>query len=193
MCEIAALIWQRRLTNAYGGNFAVRAGEDSFLVTPSKMAEDKHCRLVPEDLLLVGAGGAVLEGTGCLSRETGMHAALLRAFPFVGAVVHAHPMNAMVFAAANKPIPSVTEATERQGEAGLVKFAPMCTPEMTANVLEYYESRRSLLEELPVACVLPKHGVVVAGKNLNAAFAMLELIETDAFCALNLGEVLRRD
>ena len=193
MCEIAGLIWQRRLTNAYGGNFAVRAGEDSFLVTPSMMAEEKHCRLVPEDLLLVGPDGAVLEGAGCLSRETGMHAALLNAFPKIGAVIHAHPMNAMVFAAACRPIPSVTEATERQGEAGLVKFAPMCTPEMTANVLEYYEGKRALLNELPAACVLPKHGVVVAGKSLNAAFAMLELIETDAYCVLNFAGLQQQD
>ena len=185
MCYIAGQIWERRLTNAYGGNFAVRTGDDSFLVTPSMMAEEKHCQLVPGDLVLVSFDGTVLEGEGRLSRETEMHAALLKAFPTVGAVIHAHPMNAMVFASAERPIPSVTEATEQQGEAGLAKFAPMCTPEMSANVLAYYEERRELTERLPLACVLPKHGVVVTGKNLNNAFTMLELTETDAYCALN--------
>jgi L-fuculose-phosphate aldolase len=173
MCEIARLIWERRLTNAYGGNFAARAGKDSFLVTPSMMAEEKHCRLVPDDLLLVGFDGTVIEGAGRLSRETEMHGALLRAFPSVGAVIHAHPVNCMVFAAAEKPIPSMTEATERQGAAGLAKFAPMCTPEMCDNVLAYYEERRALTETMPVACVLPQHGVVVTGKDLNNAYAML--------------------
>ena len=185
MCEIAQLIWNRKLTNAYGGNFAVRASASSFVVTPSMMAEEKHCKLVPEDLMLVDFDCAILEGDGRLSRETEMHAALLRAFPTVGAVIHAHPMNAMVFASAERPIPSVTEATEQQEEAGLVEFAPMCTPEMSANVLAYYEKRRSLTERLPLACVLPKHGVVITGKDLNNAFAMLELVETDAYCALN--------
>lgn len=189
MCEIARLIWERRLTNAYGGNFAARAGESAFLATPSMMAEEKHCRLEPGDLLLVGFDGAVLEGSGRLSRETGMHADLLKAFPSVGAVIHAHPASCMVFAAAERAIPSVTEATEKQGEAGLAKFAPMCTPEMSANVLAYFEERRALTESAPLGCVLPRHGVVVTGKNLNNAYAMLELIETDAYCALRLGRL----
>lgn len=186
MCEIALLIWERRLTNAYGGNFAARAGVGSFLVTPSMMAEEKHCRLRPEDLMLVDFDCTVIDGKGRLSRETEMHAALLRAFPSVGAVIHAHPTNCMVFAAAEREIPSVTEATEKQGAAGLARFAPMCTPEMSANVLAYYEERRALTETMPVACVLPRHGLVVTGMNLNNAYAMLELVETDAYCALNM-------
>ena len=190
MCDIASLLWERRLTNAYGGNFAARAEKAAFLVTPSMMAEEKHCRLNPEDLILIGLDGKVIEGNGRLSRETDMHAALLKAFPAVGAVIHAHPTNCMVFAAAERPIPSVTEATEKQGAAGLVAFAPMCTPEMSNNVLAYYEERRSLTETMPVGCVLPKHGVVVTGKNLNNAFTMLELIETDAYCALNIPKIL---
>lgn len=189
MCEIALLIWERRLTNAYGGNFSARADEKSFLVTPSMMAEEKHCRLKPEDLILLDFDGNILEGSGRLSRETDMHAALLKTLPWIGAVIHAHPTNCMVFAAAEKPIPSVTEATEKQGEAGLTEFAPMCTPEMSANVLAYYEAKKQLTKTLPVACVLPKHGVVVTGKDLNNAYAMLELIETDAYCALNLNKI----
>ena len=188
MREIAQLLWDRRLTNAYGGNFAARVDERSFLVTPSLLAEEKHCLLAPENLALVDFDCNVLDGSCIrLSRETEMHAALLKAFPSVGAVIHAHPMNCMVFAAAERPIPSVTEATEKHGATGLAKFAPMATSEMSARVLEYYEERRGQTEEMPVGCVLPKHGVVVTGKNLNNAFTMLELIETDAYCALNLG------
>ena len=186
MCEIAALLWERHLTNAAGGNFAVRTSENSMLITPSMMAEEKHCRLIPEDLMLVGFDGSVIEGYGRLSRETEMHAALLGAFPCVGAIIQAHPANCMVFAAAERPIPSVTEATEEQEFAGLVKFAPKSTSEMSANVLSYYEERRELVEEKAVGCVLPRHGVVVTGKTLNNAFAMLELIETDAYCTLHL-------
>ena len=186
MCEIALLIWERRLTNAYGGNFAARAGEGTLLVTPSMMAEHKHCKLAPEDLLLVDFDCTIIEGEGRLSRETEMHAALIRAFPTVGAVIHAHPMNCMVFAAGEQAIPSLTEATEKQGAAGLAKFAPMCTPEMTANILAYYEERRALVEEMAVACVMPKHGMVVTGMDLNNAFAMLELVETDAYCAIHM-------
>ncbi|MDR0875794.1 MAG: class II aldolase/adducin family protein [Clostridiales Family XIII bacterium] len=185
MCDIAGLLWRRRLTNAYGGNFCARVSADSLLVTPSLMAEEKHCRLVPDDLMLVDLDGNIIEGTGRLSRETHMHTTLLRAFPTVNAVIHAHPMNGMVFAAAERPIPSVTEATELAGEAGLIEFAPMCTPEMSAATLAYFESKRALAEKMPIAGILPRHGLVVTGQSLNKTFTMLELVETDAYCALH--------
>ena len=189
MCEIAALLWERRLTNAYGGNFCARVDADSLLVTPSMMAEEKHCNLKPDDLMLVDLDGNILEGTGNLSRETHMHTTLLRAFPTVNACIHAHPMNGMVFAAAEKPIPSVTEATELAGECGLIEFAPMCTPEMSAKTLEYFESKRELVEKMPIAGILPRHGLVVTGQNLNKTFTMLELVETDAYCYLNMAKL----
>ncbi|MEA5069060.1 MAG: class II aldolase/adducin family protein, partial [Christensenellaceae bacterium] len=39
MCVTARNMWQRRLTNAAGGNFAVRVAENRILVTPSMMSE----------------------------------------------------------------------------------------------------------------------------------------------------------
>lgn len=186
MCEIARLLWERRLTNAYGGNFCARVDENSLLVTPSLMAEEKHCMLEPDDLMLVDLDGNIMEGTGNLSRETHMHTTLLRAFPSVNAVIHAHPMNGMVFAAAERPIPSMTEATELAGEVGLIEFAPMCTPEMSEKTLDYFESKRTLVETMPIAGILPRHGLVVTGQSLNKTFTMLELVETDAYCAINI-------
>ena len=190
MCEVARQIWGRRLTTSYGGSFAARAGEFSFLVTPSLLAEEKHFQLFHENLFHVSLDGKVLEGTGRLSRETDILANILRSFPTVGAVILAHPLNCMVFAAAGKAIPSVTEATARQGSAGLSKPAEKGTPEMTANILAHFSARRLLLEDgLPLGCVVPKYGVVVTGKDIYKAFTMLELTETDAYCALNLPKL----
>jgi L-fuculose-phosphate aldolase len=186
MCDIAAMLWARRLTNAQGGNLCVRTGENTLLITPTRMSEDKHCQLVPGDLLRIDFDANILEGGGGLSRETDMHIALLKAFPAVGAVIHAHPMNCMVFAAAGRPIPTVTEATEERGDAGLIAFAPACTPEMSANTLAYFEARRELAESGPLAAVLPKHGIVVTAPSLKAAFAYVEMLETDAYCALHM-------
>ncbi|MDR1796575.1 MAG: class II aldolase/adducin family protein [Clostridiales Family XIII bacterium] len=185
MCETALQLWDRKLTNALGGNFCMRVGEGELLITPTLMSEGKHCRLEPKDILLIDYEAKILEGEGGLSRETDMHIGLLRDFPAIGAVIHAHPQNGMVFAAYEKPIPSVTEASEAQGAAGLIDFAPTCTPELAAAVLRYYEARRPLLEKGPLAAVMRKHGLVVTAPNLNAAFAFLEVVETDAYCALH--------
>jgi L-fuculose-phosphate aldolase len=192
MRNIATLLWERRLTNAQGGNFCVRTGENTLLITPTRMSEDKHCRLEPGDLLLIDFDANILEGDGELSRETDMHIALLKDLPAVGAVIHVHPMNCMVFAAAEKPIPTVTEATEERGGAGLIAFAPACTLEMSANTLSYFKARREATESGPLAAILPRHGIVVTAPTLKSAFAYVEMLETDAYCTLQMGNIPER-
>jgi len=185
MSETAAQLWNRHLTNALGGNFSVRTGDGTLLITPTRMSEDRHCWIEPEELLLIDYAANILEGKGGLSRETDMHIALMRTFPQVGAVIHAHPQNGMVFAAFERPIPSVTEATEAQGDVGLIDFAPTCTPALAEAVLRYFTSHRAAVEAGPFGGVMRRHGLVVTAPTLNAAFAYLEMIETDAYCALH--------
>jgi L-fuculose-phosphate aldolase len=51
-------------------------------------------------------------------------------------------------------------------------------------VSRYFEERRELAERVPLGVVLPRHGVLVTGPDIYQALAMLELLETDAYCAL---------
>ena len=69
MCKVAHYMWDRRLTNAAGGNFAVRVDDDRILMSPSLMSERHFCELQPEDFLLINSNMDILEGTGKLSRE----------------------------------------------------------------------------------------------------------------------------
>ena len=111
MCKVSKLMWERRLTNAAGGNFAVRVDDNRVLISPSLMSEEKHCELVPEDFLLIDYDRNILEGTGRLSRESLMHCLILQNFKEIGCTIHAHPFYCMPFVAQAKPIPNVTEAT----------------------------------------------------------------------------------
>ena len=108
MQETARLMWDRRLTNASGGNFAVRVGKGQILMSPSMMSEHRHCRLDPEDFLLLDMEGNILEGVGELSREGHMHINIMKSFPNIGATIHAHPFYCMPFVSRSKPIPNVT-------------------------------------------------------------------------------------
>jgi L-fuculose-phosphate aldolase len=182
MCTVAKLMWDRRLTNAAGGNFAVRVDANRVLISPSMMSERKHCVLTPNDILLIDYDQNILEGEGKLSRESDMHTALLRDFESIGAVIHAHPFYCMSFVAASKPIPSVTEATMGRGDVGCIPWAKAYTPELAANVQKYYEDRRELVARKPIGVILPLHGVVVSGPDIYGAYSMLERIECDAFC-----------
>lgn len=184
MCIVAKNMWARRLTNAAGGNFAVKVDENRILITPSLMSERKHCVLEPEDILLIDYGQNILEGEGKLSREGDMHISLLRDFENIGATIHAHPFYCMPFVAQAKCIPNVTEATMGRGEVGCISFTKAYTPELAVNVARYFEAHRELAERKPIGVILPLHGVVVSGPSIYGAYSMLERIECDAFCTI---------
>jgi L-fuculose-phosphate aldolase len=184
LCVTAKLIFERRLTNAVGGNYAVRAAEGHVLITPAFMSERKHSSLEPGDILLIDYDKNIIDGEGQLTREVDMHLALLTKYVNIGATLHAHPFHCMPFVAAGKPVPGMTEATEEKGDAGCIPFARAYTPELAAAVSKYFEDRRELAERTPLGVVLPRHGVLVTGNDIYSALSMLELMETDAYCAI---------
>jgi L-fuculose-phosphate aldolase len=183
MKKVAKAMWDRKLTNAAGGNFAVQVDENRVLLSPSMMSELRMCDLEPEDFLLIDSQGNLLEGEGNLSRELEMHLKLLMGFKFIKCTIHAHPQFSMVFASQNQPIKTMTEATFNRGEYyGVIRPAEMCSNELACNVYEYFDDHRSLAERIGIGCIIPKHGVVVSGDNLMSAFTCLECMETDAIC-----------
>lgn len=184
MCVIAKNMWERRLTNAAGGNFAVRVGENRVLITPSLMSERKRCCLEPEDILLIDYQENIIEGRGKLSRESDMHTRLLSSFQNIGATIHAHPFHCMPYIAFGKPIPNVTEATMGRGMVECIPYTKAYTPELAQKVFEYFDARRELAERKPIGVIQEKHGVVVSGPDLFMAYSMLERIEADAFCGI---------
>jgi L-fuculose-phosphate aldolase len=115
MKKIAKAMWDRKLTNAAGGNFTVRVADDRILISPSMMSEFCMCDLEVEEFLLIDYQGNILEGSGKLSRETEMHIMLLSGFKYIKCTIHAHPQFCMVFASQSKPIKTVTEVTIKRG------------------------------------------------------------------------------
>lgn len=186
MVKLLRNMWDRRLTNAAGGNLAIRVADNRFLVTPTKTAEWYFCDLKPEDLLLVDENGLVLEGNAVPTKEADMHIKVLTAFPEISCSLHAHPFFCMPFIAASKTIPSVTEATAGRGDVECIK---VCTGEhygagskkLAEAVLEYFWERKELVRKKPVGCILPGHGIVVTGKTPYDAYSMLERVEADAY------------
>ena len=189
MCYIAKQMWERRLTNSAGGNFAVRVEENRILITPSLMSERKFCVLEPEDLLLIDYEENILEGEGKLSRESDMHILLLSKFKNIGATIHAHPFWCMPFVSQGQAIPNVTEATMGRGPVEAIPFTKAFTPQLAQNVYKYFDARRELAEQKPIGAILPLHGVVVSGADIFHAYSMLERIDCDAFCNLQKDTV----
>jgi L-fuculose-phosphate aldolase len=182
MALIARLIWERRLTNAAGGNFAVRVEDNRILLSPSMMSEEKHCQMDPEDFLLIDYEQHVLEGRGKLSRESLMHVLILQNFKEIGCTIHAHPFYCMPFVVQGKPIPNVSEATLGRGPVGCIPYTKAYTEELSRNVYTYFEDHRELAVKKPIGVIMTLHGVVVSGPDIYKAYSMLERIEADAYC-----------
>ena len=182
-------LWERRLINAAGGNCAMRVDEDRVLLSPSRMSEDRPCRITADEILLTDDALNVIEGTGKLTREARMHMLLLHNIPEVGGVIHAHPFYTMVYVAAAKPVPHVTESTLRMGDTGVIHQAKAYSAELAEHAYEYFLPRREQLKSTGLCGILPYHGTVAVGKNIYQAFSVVERVECDALCNL-MGKLI---
>lgn len=189
LASFMKLLFDRKLTNAAGGNAAMRLDENMILVTPSMMSEHKHCVINPEDILLCDYDLNILGGEGVPSRECRMHAMLLKNIPEIGAVIHAHPEYTMVYVSAQKVIPSVTEATQKMGDCLLIEQAKAYSEDLAENVYNFFKDKRDKLKVSGLCGLLPLHGTVAVGKNLEQAFSVVERIECDARCNI-LGKLI---
>ncbi len=189
MLEMIGDLWDRRLTNAAGGNLAMRVDEGRILLSPSMMSEHKHCRIGIEEPLLIDYDCNVLEGTGAFSREGRMHALIMQNIPEVNGSIHAHPFYTMVYVAACKPIPHVTEATLKMGDTGLIRQAKAYSMELAENAYQYFAARSEQLKITGLCGILPYHGTIAVGKHIEQAFSVVERVEADAVCNL-LGKLI---
>jgi len=173
-------IYARNLSDSAGGNVSLRVGGNVY-ITPRYMGEHHQWEIGPDDIILARVDGAVLEGREeLISREGSVHFGIYRQFPEIGAVIHAHPSYCLVFACSGREMPSVTAMAEhfKVGTVPLVEDAPPGSEEMAGHVIEVFKKRRQEDEALVV--LLPRHGVAVAGTDLNEAYVILEAVETNA-------------
>lgn len=189
MARVAKMMWDKRLTNAAGGNFAMQVDDDKMLISPSMMSEHQHCCLHPDDFMLVDFDLNIISGDGKLSRESIMHALILKNFENIGATIHAHPFYCMPFVSQGKPIPNVTEATKGRGFVECIDWYKAYSPELSNAVFNYFVERKELANKKPLGMIMPMHGVCVTGPTIFGAYSMLERIECDAFCTLMRNNV----
>jgi L-ribulose-5-phosphate 4-epimerase len=112
----------------FGNVSAFDAGRAVFAIKPSGVAYES---LTAADMVVVDLESKVVEGTMRPSSDTKTHAALYKAFPGVGGIVHTHSTYASAWAQAGMPIPiyGTTHADH------LAEDVP-CTALMTAEAVE---------------------------------------------------------
>lgn len=180
---VGAMLYDRFLTDAAGGNVSAKVGERIY-VSPRYAGARYHWRLTTELVNVLDLQRNVLQGPTPISRESDMHLALYEAFPQIGSVIHAHAPNLMVFSTMGREMPAAMEYTDKFGTIGLVQQARSHTPELAVNVVAYFRPLMDQFDRHALGALLPRHGAVVIAHDLLEAYDTLERLENNARCLL---------
>ncbi len=181
LCDVVASMFDRWLTNAAGGNVTVKINEEHWIMSPTLMAQEKFCKLTPDNILVVDKDMNIIEGDGGITRETNMHMAIYDTDPRVRAIIHAHPKEQMPFATMGIEIPLITEAVKKMVSFPCLRYAPATTVELANVVKEHVQGLLAQGRSLPYGASLREHGVIIADTSLKKCYDMLERMETNAY------------
>lgn len=186
ICDVAHLMFERRLTDMAGGNISVREG-DTIYVSARFSGSKKHWQITPDDIISGDlTTDAILENPR-FSREGRAHLAIYRSFPDVRSVIHAHPFHILPFCAARRPIEPLLEQTQKFGTTPILAYAPAHSPQLAENIVAGLRGKEEAIRKQAAAVLAERHGIFVAGKDLLAAIDALERLDWNAWCILAQG------
>ena len=183
---VGRMMFERRLTDTSGGNVSARRGDVAF-ITPRYTGSRRHWQLAAGDIISGSIHGDELQNHPQFSREGKAHLFIYRAFDDVGAVIHAHPFHVLPFCVAGRPIEPVLEATQKFGVVAPIEAAPAHSQELAERVVRVLRGKEANIRKQAAAVLLPRHGIIVAGKDLLAALDAVERIDWNAWCILAQG------
>lgn len=172
VCRAGIQLQEEKLVARTWGNLSIRVDDGRFAVSPSGLFYED---IEPGHVPLVAISDLKSEGGVKPSSEKALHAAVYRAFPDIGAIVHTHQSAASAVAAA------------RLGIGDEIPCAAYALP--TTNKLA--ESAVQAMKQTPVhrkgwrRILLANHGAVCAARNMaDAVSAALDLeCQAEAFVA----------
>jgi L-fuculose-phosphate aldolase len=176
-------MFERRLADMAGGNVSVRDG-NMIYISPRYSGSRHHWQLNPEEIISGPIDTDELLDNPRFSREGKAHLAVYRHFPEVTGIIHSHPFHILPFCVAERAIEPVLEATQKFGVVEVVKGAPAHGEELAANIVEGLRGKEASIQKQAAAVLMPKHGILVAGKHLMAAIDALERIDWNAYCIM---------
>lgn len=181
---VAKFMFERELTDIAGGNISARVG-DVVYMTPTLAGNQYHWDIGPDDVV----SGSLKEVEEFkkhprFSREGLSHLAIYQAFPYVGAVIHAHPRYVLPFTAASKPIPAVLNSSKSFGTLQYHAEAPAYSQEQADLIVEMLREQEKDLKSKAGVVLMPAHGIILGSPDLITALDCLQRINTNAFAVM---------
>ncbi|MBS4759793.1 MAG: class II aldolase/adducin family protein [Clostridium sp.] len=164
----------KNMTPGTSGNISTRADENILITASGTCLAD----LLEEEIVLMDMDSNVIEGTKP-SSEKGLHTAIYKLRPDIGAIFHCHSPYASAFAVSHVPLskPIISENVFYFGEIPVAEYALPGSDKLVENTIKYFEKNDAVL--------LANHGIVVCAKNLKEAYYRMETAETYAQIYLN--------
>jgi L-fuculose-phosphate aldolase len=149
------------------GNVSVRT-RSGMAITPSGISAENVRAHAVVALTLDGA----VAGAGTPSSEWPMHAAIYRAFPDAGAIVHTHADACTALACLNEALPAFHYMIAAFGgdDVRCAPYVTFGTPELAAVAVTALRDRR--------ACLLANHGMIVHAASAEAALNDAVILES---------------
>ncbi|MCY1718869.1 class II aldolase/adducin family protein [Prolixibacteraceae bacterium Z1-6] len=160
---------EQGLVSRTWGNISVKVNNSEMLITPSgKFYED----LTPADMVLINFKTNTYNKTGIKpSSEFKMHSGIYNARKEFNAIIHSHQMNASTCAAARREVPAVLDDLA-QIVGPSVRCADYALPSTKKIVRATVKAMRGRN-----AALMANHGAVCAGRNLDEAFVVCQVLE----------------
>ncbi|HPD02794.1 MAG TPA: class II aldolase/adducin family protein, partial [Clostridia bacterium] len=168
--ELGIRMVNENLVQGTWGNASLRIDDRYMLATPSGL---DYLSLKPEDMVVVDiytleypAGG--LKPTS----EKGIHAGIYRARPEIKCVLHSHPLNSSVYAAAHAVLPLKTEEHKKlfnNDKIALAEYGLPSTDKLVKNTLAALKEANAVF--------MKNHGVTCCGPSGEEALNTLRVLE----------------
>ena len=180
VCYWAKRSYGEGLFAGTSGNLSAYSREEGVMViTPTSVPYEG---IAPEDMTVLRLDGTVTEGRYGPSSEWRMHAAVYRARPQTGAVVHTHSPYATAFAVNRREIPLILieMVLFLGGSVPLAEFATPGTQAVGDAAVKALQGR--------TGCLLASHGTLAVGETLEQAHLRVVYMEDAAkICSLAMS------
>ena len=180
----AKYFFDKELTDAAGGNISIKVGDDIFM-TPTLAGTEYHWQIGAEDVV-IGSFHDMdsLTKDPRFSREGFSHLSIYKAFPYIGAVVHAHPKYVNAFVAQSNPIPPLMRASEKLGKLEYHEDAEPYSQDQADKIVKVLKKNEESMKAKAGVVLMPRHGIIIASKDLMTALDILERVNNNAMVVL---------
>jgi ribulose-5-phosphate 4-epimerase/fuculose-1-phosphate aldolase len=170
ICCAARVLFRAGLSVANAGHISIAIGDNRMLVNrfgPS------FATLVPMDILTCDFAGKILDGEGWVNDTIQLHGVIHRHVPDLVALVHTHPPATVTFSAFRKT-PEIydQESCILAGDVAIVEEEYSGLASKEDRILPMAEALRDHR-----AILLPNHGAITRGPNVQLATVAMMLLE----------------